>query len=123
MCACIKAFPGNWGWDQLGLKYTSNPRFQLDEMVISEPGLTDSLPVYFPDSLEDVSDCFDKDEITKVSFKPLQSRSGKSTLRLKCRNMLKENYQPDFPDQGKNVSRMPGRGSFSSSNKGKNLYP
>ena len=40
LCACMKAFPEQWGWEQLGSKYTSNPLFCLDDQVISGPSDT-----------------------------------------------------------------------------------
>ena len=34
-CACMKAFP-EWGWDKLGLAYTANPLFSLDEDIMGK---------------------------------------------------------------------------------------
>ncbi|KAL9978130.1 hypothetical protein ACROYT_G015617 [Oculina patagonica] len=95
MCACMKAFPGQWGWEQLGSKYTSNPLFNLDEMVIFGPP---EVPNSKRGSTSSTSECVPVEEDMNPSdndvdqFEPLLPRKGhgKSALRLRCRNALKE---------------------------------
>lgn len=95
LCACMKAFPEQWGWEQLGSKYTSNPLFCLDDQVISGPSDTQLIAATTSDTcictpVEDnihVPNIEDEGDFCSLAPK---SGYGKAARRVRCRNILKE---------------------------------
>ena len=90
----LKAFPEQWGWEQLGSKYTSNPLFCLDDQVISGPSDTQLIEATTSDTcictpVEDdihVPNIEDKGDFCSLAPK---SGYGKAARRVRCRNILK----------------------------------
>ena len=91
----MKAFPEQWGWEQVGSKYTSNPLFCLDDQVISGPSDSQLIDATTTDThiCTPVGD--DKyvpnleDECDFSSLAP-KSGYGKAARRVRCRNILRE---------------------------------
>ena len=95
LCACMKAFPEQWGWEQLGSKYTSNPLFCLDDQVISGPSDTRLIAATTSDTFictpveDDIHVPNIEDEGDFCSLAP-NSGYGKAARCVRCRNILKE---------------------------------
>lgn len=95
LCACMKAFPEQWGWEQLGSKYTSNPLFCLDDQVISGPSDTQLIEATTTDTCictpveDDIHVPSIEDEGDFCSLAP-KTGYGKAARRVRCRNILKE---------------------------------
>ena len=95
LCACMKAFPEQWGWEQLGSKYTSNPLFCLGDQVISSPSDTQLIEATTFDTCictpveDDIHIPNIEDE---GDFCPLAPKSGygKAARHVRCHNILKE---------------------------------
>lgn len=91
----MKAFPEQWGWEQLGSKYTSNPLFCLDDQVISGPSDTQLIAATTSDTCictpveDDIHVPNIEDEGDFCSLAP-KSGYGKAARRVRCRNILKE---------------------------------
>lgn len=92
MCACIKASPDQWGWEQLG------------EIHLKGPFSSWYGHFHLPD--EDATDNADH-----VNFKPPGPRSGKWTVRLGCRNAVKEITSLTYLSEKKTAAWMLGRRS------------
>ena len=88
-CACMKAFP-EWGWDKLSRNYTDNPLFCLDEDVVTEADDTAECITAPSDVPTRSTEAPDTDLVDDFAPLPPKHVFGKNSLRVKCRNIMKE---------------------------------